>query len=176
MRITRHLESWKRSQSLRNFRIDISNDLLIATCNIDESFNTLDTTELPPRPKKSTKDAVNEEQLAKAELWKALEASLSSGTATSARNNTQPYRESVMQKKLNVFGTTVAHSLMQCDPNDWMLLKKEVMGAFFEYNVQKRNSLGFNYPTTLNMQQRGNFSNMLQSSQMSRFNINGQHC
>lgn len=44
-----------------------------------------------------------------------------------------------MEERAEPFGKMVADSLLQCDPKDWIILKKKVMDMFFDYEQQKAN-------------------------------------
>lgn len=110
------------------------------TNNTDESVSTLDEgyqTTLTQPPQKRKRNALNEEQTAKAELWKVLAAKIGS---SSTSENFQPQKstssmtsEEKLRERANIFGRTVVDSLMQCEPHHWPMLKKRIMDLFYEY-------------------------------------------
>lgn len=119
---------------------------LDVTNNVDESISTLDD-EVTLPPPKTRKSSVNEEQAAKAELWRALAAKLSSPDSASLSANTNPPKpisnmtgEEKLLERANIFGKTVVDSLMQCEPRDWPMLKKKIMDLFYDYENYRSHS------------------------------------
>ena len=145
-----------------------------ATCNVDDSINTIDEMAIPPSKKR--KIAINTEQNAKAELWKAIANSLTSPPTASApkEQNQSMQSGSNLCDRAQLFGRTVADSLMQCDANDWPMLKKKIMDLFFDYEQGRRNNAGFNFPMytqstptqSIHPAQQQSYASILQSSQM----------
>ena len=93
-----------------------------------------------------------DEQTAKAELWKALTTQLSqvSSLNSHTESNLNAKQGATQQEdRAYVFGRTVADSLLQCDTKDWPRLKKKIMDIFFEYEEQKLTSNRFNQTNTL---------------------------
>ena len=105
-----------------------------------------------------------------------------------------------MQSRLNLcdraqlFGRTVADSLMQYDSNDWQLLQKhdwqllqkQIIHLFFEHEQQRCNNAGFNFPMYTKVHQlsqhnqlqqpdvhKGVYPSFLQSIQMPYSPSNG---
>ena len=154
-----------------------------ATCNVDESFNTLDEIVIPPKKKKTEQkfNKINPEQSAKADLWQAIANSLNSQvkTAPNVQNQVMQGSGSSLCERAQLFGRTVADSLMQCDANDWPMLKKKIMDLFYDYEQQRRNhsGAGFNFsmhshntPTHPTLPTQQSFTNMLQMP-YSPFNV-----
>jgi len=44
-----------------------------------------------------------------------------------------------LEKRSELFGKMVADNFLQCDPKDWITLKKKVLHLFFDYEQQKAN-------------------------------------
>jgi len=104
---------------------------------------------MPPSKQRriSTKAAKEDEQSAKAQLWKALATQLTQGNSPTISQNQSNgnAKQSALEDKAHVFGRTVADSLLQCETKDWPLLKKKIMDLFFEYEQQKSNDSRY-YP------------------------------
>ena len=87
-----------------------------ATCNVDESFNTIGESIVPPsekQKKESKSDRISAEQNAKLEVWKALASSLTSPTASVRQEEHQSTQgEPNLCDRAQLFGRTVADSLM----------------------------------------------------------------
>ena len=112
------------------------------TSDIDELHTSLEES-LVPQSKKRKSSAKEDEQTAKAELWKALTTQLSQGSSLNSHteSNLNAKQGATQQEdRAYVFGRTVADSLLQCDAKDWPRLKKKIMDIFFEYEEQKLTS------------------------------------
>ena len=149
-------------------------DFIDVTCDVDETVSSLDddSQKAEPPKKKSRAQKASDEQTAKAELWKALANSLNQKNNQqelqgeqqgSSKSNYQGQKrssksESDLEKRAELFGKMVADNLLQCDPKDWILLKKKVMDMFFNYEQQKAN-----IPQQFSLQP-GMFSSMLQQA------------
>ena len=124
--------------------------LIDVTSDIDESHTSLGES-LIPQSKKRKSSAKEDEQTAKAELWKALTTQLSQGSSLNSHTEsklTAKQGATQQEDRAYVFGRTVADSLLQCDTKDWPRLKKKIMDIFFEYEEKKLTSNRFNQTTT----------------------------
>ena len=132
--------------------------------DIDESHMSLGES-LVPQSKKRKSSAKEDEQTAKAELWKALTNQLSQGSSLNSHTECNlNAKQGAMQQedRVYVFGRTVADSLLQCDTKDWPRLKKKIMDIFFEYEEQKLTSNCFNETTTpYSSQQQQTYAELL---------------
>ena len=136
-----YVSNWKYFTSMRF--IDVTSD-------IDESHTSLGES-LVPQSKKRKPSAKEDEQTAKAELWKALTTQLSQGSSLNSHteSNLNAKQGATQQEdRAYVFGRTVADSLLQCDTKDWPRLKKKIMDIIFEFEEQKLTSNRFNQTTT----------------------------
>ncbi|XP_057291198.1 uncharacterized protein LOC130613858 [Hydractinia symbiolongicarpus] len=95
-------------------------DFVEITCDMDETVDTMNEDEpRTPAPKKRREKKMTEEQCAKAELWKALTTSI---TQRADHHEIRPQQastygceaQSAVEKRAQIFGSTVADSLVQC--------------------------------------------------------------
>jgi len=137
------------------------------TSDIDESHTSLDQS-FVPQSKKRKSSAKEDEQTAKAQLWKALATQLSQGNSSnnhSASNlNAKQGVTQQQEDRAYIFGRTVADSLLQCDTKAWPRLKKKIMDIFFEHEEQKLTSHSF-YQTlpAYNSQQQQAYTELLRN-------------
>lgn len=136
------------------------------TSDIDESLSSLEPPNVPQIKKKKL-SVKEDEQSAKAELWKALAAQLSQGNSSkthSEGNGNIKQGATPLEDRAFVFGRTVADSLLQCDTKDWPRLKKKIMDIFFEHEEQKSSSNSY-YQTSppCSNQQQQIFANLLRN-------------
>ena len=95
---------------------------LDVTSDIDESLSSLE----PPNVSQIKKKKLSireDEQSAKAQLWKALAAQLSQGNSSkthSEGNGNIKRGAAPLEDRAFVFGRTVADSLLQCDKKHWL--------------------------------------------------------
>ena len=136
------------------------------TSEIDEYHTSLGES-LVPHSKKRKSSAKEDEQTAKAELWKGLTTQLSQGSSLNSHteSNLNAKQGATQQEdRANDFGRAVANSLLQCDTKDWPRLKKKIMDILFEYEEQKLTSNRFNQTTTpYNNQQQQAYAELLRN-------------
>ena len=119
-------------------------DFVDVTCDMDEAVNTLhDDKQRAPASKKRRETKVSEEQMAKAELWKALTTSLTQKSNDDSREkqSSSVQNQSILEHRAQLFGNLVADNLIQTDPKDLTLLKKKIMDLFFDLNLAKNDIL-----------------------------------
>ena len=112
------------------------------TSDIDESLSSLEPPNVPQIKEKKL-SVKEDEQSAKAQLWKALATHLSQGNSSKTHtegNGNIKQVATLLEDRAFVFGRTVADSLLQCDTKDWPRLKKKIMDIFFEHEEQKSSS------------------------------------
>ena len=151
-------------------------DFIDVTCYVDETVSSIDdgSKKEEPSKKKSKTQKASDEQAAKAELWKALTMSITQKNTNQQEkqdySNSEINHEkevfskskgqtSDLERRAELFGKLVADNLLQCDPKDWILLKKKVMDLFFDYEQQKQ-SIQQPFP----LPQPGIFPSMLQQT------------
>ena len=117
-----------------NWDFNSQMEFLRVSCNVDESFLLLDAKPYEPPKKECSINVKNEEQVAKAELWRTLAATLKSNQNGSGNSyhganvgdNMPSDRVSLCRK----------HS-MQYDQTKWVCIKEKVLDAFYDYEQQK---------------------------------------
>ena len=110
-------------------------EFLDVTGDIDVSYTSLDGEAVSQPPAKKGKTKQTKEDESKAELWRALAASLK---PTQPQQVKTPSNET--SERAGLFGKVVADSLMQYDTSDWSYLKKKIMDVFFDFDQQKTNN------------------------------------
>ena len=133
-----------------NWEYFTSMHFIDVTSDIDVSHTLLGESRVP-QSKKRKSSAKEDEQTAKAELWKTLTTQLSQGCSLNSHtvSNLNAKQGATQQEdRAYVFGRTIADSLLLCDAKDWPRLKKKIMDIFFEYEEQKLTSNPFNQTTT----------------------------
>ena len=137
------------------------------TCNADLSQTSL----VPPTSQESQSEKKlsmkEEEQSAKAELWKALVTQLSQGNPHPQNEVGSQRKQGLasLEERAHLFACPVTNSFLQCDKKDWALIKKKVMDLLFEWEQQKLNIGSDMHGSFLPFfQQQQTFNEMLQSS------------
>ena len=115
---------------------------LETTPETDSAMSTLDKSDdtTPPAPKKSKS---SQESEARAALYTALAKSFEKPTSPPPSSSELKEDGNNFMERANLFGKTVAHNLLQCDPKDWTPIKKKIFDLFFDYeqgNLTSRNN------------------------------------
>ena len=107
-------------------------EFLDVTGDIDVSYT--DAISRPPAKKVKTKQTIEDES--KAELWRALAASLKPTQPQQVKTPTDETSE-----RAGLFGKVVADSLMQYDISDWSYLKKRKLWTFSSTSINKKSTI-----------------------------------
>ena len=96
---------------------------LKTTPEIDSAMSTLDKSDdkTPPAPKKSKS---SQESEARAALYTTLTKSFEKLTSPPPSSSELKKDGNKLMERANLFGKTVGDNLLQCDPRDWTLIKK----------------------------------------------------
>ena len=63
---------------------------------------------------------------------------------------TQEKSQNTLAERAKLFGETKADSLLQCDPKDWIMLKKKIFDLFYNYEQGIFNGAQQRLPTNAN--------------------------
>ena len=87
--------------------------------------------------------------------------------------------QALLKERSDLFGCTVADSLLLCNTKGWALIKKKVMDSFFEHEQEKLNIGNHMHapflPGSPPFQQQQPFTEMLQTSSHSSPSYQQQH-